>query len=657
MEWHSGTMYPVDRMRAGLSTRIFLGFLVLLLVFAGASALAVRRMHAIREDLVIIHRGYLALARGSTQARALQEAREATVARALATPDPAVRRQLLASGREVGQGGELVEHLDELEALTRQLLVGRARPVDHAFLERVLAECSTARTASGAYDDATTRLADGADDAAEAALLADEQRHAGEVLSELLRSLGAGIDGKVSEAVLRAERDEREAAFAVVALTVVAALVGVLVVFATIRTLRPLRALVESAKAIGRGSLDVQVAVPADDEVGALAREFNAMAKALKDREAVLASRGDELLRMSGFAENVIRSVRVGILVIDEQGRVRTLNPGARSVFKLPLVDVDGRRLAELIDEGLREPLAPLLQGLDTVRGTGEPMAFPLLRLSDKVVDVGLVPIRDRAGASQPDVLVLAEDVTSREETAERLLQTERFAAIGRLAAQITHEIRNPLSSVGLNIELLGDDLAHLPPERHREAKAILDAVGKEVDRLTQITEGYLRFARLPAPKKVAGDAGDLLADLVAFTQADATKAGVMLELNVEPGLPHVPFEPARLRQALLNLVRNAVEAAGTGGTVRVSAKKTAGGLRVTVEDTGPGIPEEVRARLFEPFFTTKPSGTGLGLLLAKEIILEHQGELSVETSALGGAAFQVDLPAQPEVAAPPPPE
>lgn len=644
-------MYPVGLMRAGLSTRIFLGFLVLLLVFAGASALAVRRMHAIREDLVIVHRGYLALARGATQARTLQEARDATFARALAGPDPAVRRQLLASGREA-YGRALTERIDELDALTRQLLAGRARPADLRFLDGLLAECAELRAASDAYDEATGRLLDAADGAGDATLLAEEQRLAGELLSEKLRSLSVAVDGKVSEAVLRAERDEREAAWAVVALSVLAALVGVAVLFSMIRALRPLQGLVESAKAIGRGSLDIQVPAAADDEVGALAREFNAMARALRDREAVLAGRSDELLRMSGFAENVIRSVRVGILVIDEQGRVRTLNPGARSVFKLPLVDVDGRPLAELIDEGLREPLVPLMEGLEAVRKSGEPMAFPLLHLGDKVVDVGLVPIRDRAGASQRDVLVLAEDVTSREETAERLLQTERFAAIGRLAAQITHEIRNPLSSVGLNIELLGDDLAYLPPERKKEAQAILEAVGREVDRLTQITEGYLRFARLPAPKKVAGDVGDLLADLVAFTEGDAAKAGVMLELNVEPGLPAVPFDPARLRQALLNLLRNGVEAAGKGGTVRVGARKTAKGLRVTVEDTGPGIPEEVRARLFEAFFTTKPSGTGLGLLLAKEIILEHKGELSVETSALGGAAFHVDLPSQTDPAA-----
>jgi PAS domain S-box-containing protein len=370
------------------------------------------------------------------------------------------------------------------------------------------------------------------------------------------------------------------------------------------------------------------------------------MAQALEDRQSVLAARSQELLRLTGFAENVIRSVRVGIVVVDEAARVRTLNPAARSVFHLPLVDVDGRPLGELIDPALRESIAPILTAIEDVRAKGEMRTFPLVQLGERVVDVALVPIRDRAGASLADVLVLGEDVTSREETRERLLQSERLAAIGRLAAQITHEIRNPLSSVALNIELLGDDVPHLPNERQREVRAILEAVGKEVERLTQITEGYLRFARLPAPRRVAADVGDLLADLVAFSQGDAAKAGVMLELQLEPGLPAVPHDPARLRQAVLNLLRNGVEAAGRGGTVRIGAKATTKGARVTVEDTGPGVADDVRDRLFQPFFTTKPSGTGLGLMLAREIILEHHGSLSVDASTLGGAAFQIELPA-----------
>lgn len=670
-------------MRAGLSTRIFAGFLVLLLVFAGTGLLAVRRLHAIREDLVLIHRGYLAMGRTATQVRTLQEAKDAYVARAIATPSPDVRRQLLAYARESDpRAGR--ERLDEIEALALQLRSARLREGDARFLDALVEQVDRARALSDEYDEATVRLLEAVASGGTAAPagpapgaspgeppgelpgtlpgpqpeptaaptetdttpLLDAQRERAVALSRELRSLSVAMDGKISEAVLRAERDERSAAFGVIVLSLIAAAVGVVVLFMMIRALRPLRLLVESAQAISRGSLDVEVASGGDDEVGQLSREFNAMARALRDREAVLAARSQELLRLTGFAENVIRSVRVGIIVVDEGGRVRTLNPAARSVFHLPLVDVDGRPLKELVDPALREPLAAVLDAIDRVRTRAELDQFPLLRLGDRVVDVTLVPIRDRAGASLTDVLVLGEDVTSREETRERLLQSERLAAIGRLAAQITHEIRNPLSSVGLNIELLGDDVAHLPPERQKEAKSILDAVGSEVERLTQITEGYLRFARLPAPRRVAGDVGDLLADLVAFSQGDAAKAGVMLELHVEPDLPAVPHDASRLRQAVLNLLRNALEAAGQGGTVRIGARATARGARITVEDTGPGIPDEVKARLFEPFFTTKPQGTGLGLMLAREIVLEHKGELSVEASALGGAAFAVDLPA-----------
>lgn len=666
-------------MRAGLSTRIFAGFLVLLLVFAGTGLLAVRRLHAIREDLVLIHRGYLAMGRTATQVRTLQDAKDAYVARAIATPSADVRRQLLTYARE-SDPRVVRERLDEIEALALQLLSGRLREADARFLDALVAQVDRARALSEAYDDATARLLEAvaagsspgsspgnsagnspgnpgataslpADPSetgeSDPAQLLDEQRERALAFSRELRSLSVAMDGKISEAVLRAERDERSAAFGVIVLSLIAAAVGVVVLFMMIRALRPLRLLVESAQAISRGSLDVQVAGGGDDEVGQLSREFNAMARALRDREKVLAARSQELLRLTGFAENVIRSVRVGIIVVDENGRVRTLNPAARSVFHLPLVDVDGRALKDLVDPALREPLAPIVDAIDRVRASAELDQFPLLRLGERVVDVTLVPIRDRAGASLTDVLVLGEDVTSREETRERLLQSERLAAIGRLAAQITHEIRNPLSSVGLNIELLGDDVAHLPVERQKEAKSILDAVGSEVERLTQITEGYLRFARLPAPRRVAGDVGDLLADLVAFSQADAAKAGVMLELHVEPGLPAVPHDPSRLRQAVLNLLRNGLEAAGQGGTVRIAARATPRGARITVEDTGPGIPDDVKARLFEPFFTTKPQGTGLGLMLAREIVLEHKGELAVEGSALGGAAFAIDLPAE----------
>jgi len=180
-----------------------------------------------------------------------------------------------------------------------------------------------------------------------------------------------------------------------------------------------------------------------------------------------------------------------------------------------------------------------------------------------------------------------------------------------------------------------------------------------EVRRLAEITEGYLRFARLPAPQKTETDVGDLCAGLVAFTQGDAASRGVNVELHVEPALPAVAIDADRLRQALLNLLRNGLEAAGKGGTVRVSARRLDGardageddgsdgeGVELVVEDNGPGVPAASRDQIFSPFFTTKKEGTGLGLVVAREIAREHGGDLIVTDGALGGAAFLVTLPA-----------
>lgn len=654
-------------MQKSLSTRIFAGFLAILVVFSGTALFVVSQLERIREDLRLVHRGHIGLARQATQVRTLQEAKEEYVRRSLTEADPDVRRHLTGYAREFYPRA-LRDRLREMETLATSLAVGAIPTDSKRFLEEVVERVRRVQRLHDAYDEATVRLLATVDSTpAELALESEEERElrdaelaihreaykeTSEALSREVRALSLALETRIAEALLRSERLGREATYAAIGLSLVALAIGLGILVMMTRALRPLALLVESARAIRRGSLDVEVPFDRDDEVGELGREFNAMARALKDRERVLGSRNEELLRLKAFSDDVIRSVRIGIVILDQDGIVKDLNPAARSVFQLPLVDLEGRRLEQV--EGLAGPLSAVLAEVRAVNDTGELRSFPLVRLKDRIVDVALVPVRDRAGASPGDVLLLGEDVTVREETREKLVRSERLAAIGRLAAQITHEIRNPLSSIGLNIELLGDDVEHLPRERQEEARQILDAVGREVARLTQITEGYLRYARLPDPAPAAGDVGDLLADLCAFNQSEAERAGVMLELQVEDGLPQVPHDPQRMRQALLNLLKNAQEAAGKGGTVRCSAKATAeGGVRVVVEDSGPGVPEEVRERLFEPFFTTKEKGTGLGLTLSREIVTEHGGALTLSRSSLGGAAFVVVLP--PEGGKPPP--
>ena len=222
----------------------------------------------------------------------------------------------------------------------------------------------------------------------------------------------------------------------------------------------------------------------------------------------------------------------------------------------------------------------------------------------------------------------------------EALLRSERLAAIGRIAAQITHEIRNPLSSISLNAEELG--------ERAPAARELCDAIVGEVDRLTAITEEYLRFARLPRPQLARADLNDAVRDLLDFVQPELEAAGVTLERRLQPGLGAVLADVGQVRQLLLNLVRNAREAMPGGGKLTVATRGEEGAAVVEVRDTGPGIPHERLQRIFDPFFTTKERGTGLGLALAQEIAQEHGGQLTCESVPGHGTAFRLRLPLAP---------
>ena len=224
----------------------------------------------------------------------------------------------------------------------------------------------------------------------------------------------------------------------------------------------------------------------------------------------------------------------------------------------------------------------------------------------------------------------------------EALLRSERLAAIGRIAAQITHEIRNPLSSISLNAEELGERLRDGPQA------ALCDAIVREVDRLAAVTEEYLRFARLPKPQPVRADVNEAVRDLLDFVRPELKAGGVQLEQSLAASVPEVLVDVGQLRQLLLNLVRNAREAMPAGGALRVSTALAAGFVAIAVQDAGPGIPPERLQRIFDPFFTTKERGTGLGLALAQEIAQEHGGQLTCQSALGAGTTFTLRLPAAP---------
>lgn len=279
----------------------------------------------------------------------------------------------------------------------------------------------------------------------------------------------------------------------------------------------------------------------------------------------------------------------------------------------------------------------------------------PLQRLRDAARHIAQGEYQSRIEETGPvEVADLAREfnVMGRaiEERERELVRQERLVAVGKMAAMITHEVRNPLSALGLNTELLEEELGALPEAQ--EAKNLCQAIITEVDRLTAITEEYLQFARLPKPKVRREEINTIVRSLADFQREQLALRGVTLAVELAADLPPVRVDDAQLRQALLNLLRNAADAVAgmENGRVTLTSRLTrneSGDLvEVCVGDNGPGISEDAAAKLFEPFFSTKQGGTGLGLALTHQIIREHGGEIRVDSQLGQGATFVVSLPA-----------
>lgn len=218
----------------------------------------------------------------------------------------------------------------------------------------------------------------------------------------------------------------------------------------------------------------------------------------------------------------------------------------------------------------------------------------------------------------------------------------ERLAALGDVAAAFAHEVRNPLNAISMGLQRLRGEFA---PEPAADYARFVELMQSEVRRLNTIVEQFIGLARPLPLKPVAIAPAELFADVRALVEAEGRRAGVTVRVETPPALPAVTADRDHLRQVLLNLVLNAVQAMRErGGTVTLGASAARDGTVVTVTDTGPGIPADVRSRIFDPYFTTRQDGLGLGLTISRRIVEAHGGRLDVE-SRPGHTVFRVTLP------------
>lgn len=347
-------------------------------------------------------------------------------------------------------------------------------------------------------------------------------------------------------------------------------------------------------------------------------------------------------LAQSDQSKTVLESLGEGILAVDSGRVVVVANSYASDLLGWE-GSVEGVAAPTLL-EGLPDVLSLVDRGLsgvfvshqEAIRARSDG-SLRHLRVSTSPIDFG----------TSRGVVVVLRDVSDVKRMEREIFQAEKMTALGRLAASVAHEVRNPLGAVTLQLQLLEEDAAEVPPEERARVLRRLNIANEEIKRLNRIVGNFLRFSRPPQVRRERLSLNEVVRRVFDLVTPEAREQEVRLDLDLTDGLPEVKGDEGQLSQAILNITVNAFHAIEGRGTVSARTwVDDAGDVALAIRDDGRGIPEEDLDRVFEFYFTTKDEGTGLGLSIAQRIVYEHRGRIDVMSDPGTGTTFVIQLPA-----------
>ncbi|MFN0110218.1 MAG: ATP-binding protein [Blastocatellia bacterium] len=426
----------------------------------------------------------------------------------------------------------------------------------------------------------------------------------------------------------------------------------------------PVQQLAEATEHVRQGDLSFRAKVVGDDELASLALSFNEMTSELAENRQRLELSAEELQQSNsalderrGYIEAVLQSLSAGVISLDENGNVTTLNEAARELLRISEPSVTGVSLEALLPEEQREELWRMIRRAARLRSLTREVHFTLANNAKLDAAVTVTALQDPRGQSRGAVIVI-EDLTE-------LIEAQRRAAWSEVARRMAHEIKNPLTPIRLSAERLAKNLltesngsvyntGNLTPRlNERQTNLVRECttmIGDEVATLQRMVDEFSNFARLPNARLEPASLNEVIAN--ALKLYDERLDGIRLEPHLAEELPPVMLDTEQVKRVLVNLIDNAAEAlmASTQNGDRrivVTTREVADRdtVELTIADNGPGISATDRERIFDPYFSTKRRGTGLGLAIVSRIVAEHQGRIRVQENHPRGVRFIIELP------------
>jgi two-component system nitrogen regulation sensor histidine kinase NtrY len=405
----------------------------------------------------------------------------------------------------------------------------------------------------------------------------------------------------------------------------------------------PIQDLAEATHKIAQGNLDYQIDVVASDEIGVLVDSFNQMTRDLKKSNQRLEQANIDLEQRRKYMETVLRNVSAGVISIDQEGVIVTINRAAEKMLNIRTEKVLAKRYADLLDA---EYLALVDQILGELRQSDEGFIDKQIELTIKgsalTFLMATTLISDDEGTDLGMVVVF-EDLT-------QLQKAERAAAWREVARRMAHEIKNPLTPVQLSAQRLQKKFGDRLGEDSDVFRECTSTIINQVEVLKNLVNEFSHYARMPVTKPSLNDLNDVIAEAVILYQ-DAHKE-IAFGFQKGEDIPKMNLDPAQIKRVMINLLENAVAAVNkTDGRIEVRTAYDGNRHRALVEvsDNGAGIPPAYKGKMFEPYFSTKRSGSGLGLAIVSSIIADHHGQLNVYDNRPHGTVVAFELPV-PEV-------